>query len=299
VRIKPALFAVMLFFCIGNSNAQPFGANGATWHFNSSTFFPPHVNTPIVVNASQPFMIGSDTCRTISSSWVGGCSSMTSYIVTQRNDSVLYFSVNQNDFVLLYNYNAMVGDTQTIYAPNVNGIDTSVQLLVISTDSININGFNKRRYVTIRLTYYFDFGGAVIEDIGSTGFPFPQFGFCDPINGGIRCYEDSIVGLYNFNPVLGCDSIWGVGLDDLNEKDDIIIYPNPFNFYLTIFNISPLSESDIIIRDPLGRAIKSLHYEVSPNQNSVSIDLNALRNGIYFLEVVQEKSHWVKKVIKK
>ena len=298
MKIKLSLILGLIFLYIGNTIAQPFGANGATWHFNSSTFFPPHVNTPIVVTSSQPFMIGNDTCYTIGSGWVGGCSSMSSYIVTQRNDSVLYFSSNQNDFVLLYNYNAMVGDTQTIYAPDINGIDTSVQLLVISTDSININGFMKRRYITNQLTYYFEFGGGVIEDIGSAGFPFPQYGFCDPIHGGIRCYEDSIVGLYNFNPALGCDSIWGVGLNELNDNDGIIIYPNPFNSYLTIFNTLQFSECKIIFRDLLGREIKTLQFDVLQNPNSITVDLHDLNKGIYFLEIIQEDSHWVKKIVK-
>jgi len=298
--MKKQITATIIFvISFINLHAQPFGANGASWVYSYSTWSPPYQTLPVYVTSSGPIVIGNDTCYDLGISGQTGCATLNSMIVTQRGDSVFYFSQILSDFTFLYNYNAAIGDTQEIRFPGSGMTDTSIQQVVIDTGSININGFWKRTYTVQQTTWYFAFGGMVIEDIGTTGFLFPQFGFCDPLTGSIRCYEDSIVGLYNFNPSVACDSVINVGIGETENESELFCYPNPFTSLLTIFSEKlKFKDTKVAIYNTLGKEVSAFLVERQGFDGRITIDLSKLNSGIYFLHLSSEGSSAVKRILK-
>jgi len=299
---KILLFITFLLLPTSDINAQPFGANNATWYFTQwNTFFPPQSLNPIKVTSSPPFPFNGYTCRTINLSYLSACTPDTSYIVMESNDSVYYYLPNTNHFVMLYNYNAAVGDTHTIYGEDINGLDTSMQMVVSATGTITINGILKRTYdlsYTVPFGDYFDFQGRVIEDIGHSFFLFPQWGFCDPSIHSLRCYEDSLLGFYQVNQNIACDSIIWLASNDQNGNE-IHIFPNPFNtsFYITAtgYVSNPIS---FVVYDAMGKAVWNILEQKNSAYFKKEIDTELWAKGIYLLVLESEGRRYIEKIVK-
>ncbi len=91
-------------------------------------------------------------------------------------------------------------------------------------------------------------------------------------------------------------------IDDINmdyitkansiENDNTIMYPNPANNQLTIYNYSFFIQSIEII-DIAGKIIKELTVE----NNQILVDISDLEKGAYFVKINTEKTKTVKKLI--
>lgn len=293
---KIYLIAVFLnAIALKTTFAQPFGANNATWHFSIYNIL---FNTidPVTVTSSASFVFMGDTCYSLSSNNTG-CMTVNPFTVKESNDSVYYYNTASNSFVLLYNYNAMVGDTQTIYVPDFSGTNLSVQMVVTSTSTILVNGVSKKTYSITYLDpsfHYFDFEGTVIEDIGKTSFLFPQYGFCGPQIYGFRCFEDSFIGLYNTQPFIACDSVINVGINSLDDENDLKIFPNPCTSSLNIdWGKQYHSHINYNVKNLFGQTVLS---GISDSQNQINV--SAFSNGIYFLEIALKEKSITKKFLK-
>lgn len=151
--MKKILTCIVYLFTTQILNAQPFGANNATWHFSIYNIL---FNTidPVTVTSSASFVFMGDTCYSLSSNNTG-CMTVNPFTVKESNDSVYYYNTASNSFVLLYNYNAMVGDTQTIYVPDFSGTNLSIQMVVTSTSTILVNGVSKKLIASHTLIHPF------------------------------------------------------------------------------------------------------------------------------------------------
>jgi hypothetical protein len=70
-------------------------------------------------------------------------------------------------------------------------------------------------------------------------------------------------------------------MDELIEKDDITIYPNPCSEYLLVNSHASLSGMNMKITDFMGRTVK----EEKNMSYSERIDIQHLSNGLYFLQI--------------
>lgn len=293
--MKKILTCIVYLFTTQILNAQPFGANNATWHFSIYNIL---FNTidPVTVTSSASFVFMGDTCYSLSSNNTG-CMTVNPFTVKESNDSVYYYNTASNSFVLLYNYNAMVGDTQTIYVPDFSGTNLSIQMVVTSTSTILVNGVSKKTYSITYLDpsfHYFDFEGTVIEDIGITSFLFPQYGFCDPQIYGFRCFEDSFIGLYNTQPFIECDSVINVGINSLHDENDLKIFPNPCTSILNLdWRYQSSGKINYKVKNVFGQTVLS---GIFSSENKIST--NELTNGIYFLEVSLKEKDFTRKFLK-
>ncbi|MGE0561913.1 MAG: S8 family peptidase [Flavobacteriales bacterium] len=86
-----------------------------------------------------------------------------------------------------------------------------------------------------------------------------------------------------------------VGNSDLEKDFEISIYPNPTASKLNI--ITPKKEPifRLNLLDITGKNIQT----IKPNDNTVVFDLKGLSEGVYFLQLVLEKSTFTKKIILK
>ncbi|MEO8148499.1 MAG: T9SS type A sorting domain-containing protein, partial [Bacteroidia bacterium] len=85
---------------------------------------------------------------------------------------------------------------------------------------------------------------------------------------------------------------------DVEHTGDISLYPNPANDQLTISLTSDANQtSRISIIDMLGHTALSTESELSEGDNKVDIDLSALQNGVYFVQVICNGEKTIQKLV--
>jgi len=222
-------------------------------------------------------------------------------------DTVFYFRDNQ--FFVMYNFGASVGDSWIVSTTNELGYckDTS-SVEVTETGTILING-TSYRYINLKPTpnSFVGLKGKYVERIGciSTGIDdlqtlFPSEYQCDSLPYEVefslfqfRCFEDQSFPLYN---LVGedCEALFDhVGISQ-NNKLEITCYPNPTDGIVNM-KTSTTENYTIYLYNMCGTLIQS--FEIKTN-NSV-IDISYLPKGIYFFDIRNTQSvRFIKKIVK-
>ena len=87
---------------------------------------------------------------------------------------------------------------------------------------------------------------------------------------------------FNYNPT--------TAINELTDAESIQIYPNPATNYITVFG--NIRDANVRIFDVNGRMVKSL--KLSENNE---ISLSGIQDGIYFINVFNERSNIMNKII--
>ena len=90
-----------------------------------------------------------------------------------------------------------------------------------------------------------------------------------------------------------CYNITGTGISNLNDDNNISVYPNPTNNSITISTTNIIANK-IELKDVYGRTIKILQ----PNSSQTILDLQNVESGIYFVQIVNGNSQQTVKIIK-
>jgi hypothetical protein len=206
---------------------------------------------------------------------------------------------------MLYDFNAHAGDVWDIISNTQNGgtgsqlLDT-VQIAIDSVGLILVNGQQRKIFYTSYANPNhkpFIFDGPIVEGIGSLSFLLPQFNGCDPLSNTFRCYQDSVVGLYQPNPLVACDSVIPVGENEIARQVKFSVYPNPFDSDICIHADNYLTQGyDIAVVDAIGKVHKEIKGKSELNEKT--LDLSFLKQGVYFL-VFKSKNELVQKRIVK
>lgn len=289
------IFTLLFLSLFFNSNAQIWIDQGAVWHYdwtgagyggydrleyNEDTLID-GVNCQKIERNRYNF--GTDQAGDVIS--LGESTSLLG-MTHVSGDTVFYRADNQ--FYVLYNFGAQVGDTWIISTVNSN-LDTycndtsRVEVMDIGTISINSNSY---RYITLESTFNSSMvlQGTFVERFGQTSSGgqtlFPTVMGCD-LNVAydfdyynFRCFEDNSFSLYNPN---GGSCGYVVGIDNNLDEESVKLYPNPVQNELTIKNSN--SQTVIIVNvlgDEVGR------YSIKSNQQI--IDVSNLHKGIYFMK---------------
>jgi hypothetical protein len=85
-----------------------------------------------------------------------------------------------------------------------------------------------------------------------------------------------------------------LGINNVNDREDIILYPNPTNGKLSVISYR-LSVEEIGIFDVYGRNILSLKSQMS---QQYLLDVSELQAGTYFVKITTKKGIITKKIIK-
>ncbi len=94
-------------------------------------------------------------------------------------------------------------------------------------------------------------------------------------------YEDGGSGGYI---TFGLDTEY-TGVNDIDKKEYISIYPNPATTFFNIKVSEELSDSKIIITNIIGKLIKTINVQRSDNRFSAG----ELLKGIYFVSLIKDK----------
>lgn len=292
----------MVFFGL-NAKSQVWGDFGSTWHYS---YWNIGEGGFIKIQFSGDTVIQNRNCqklevlryRFFSIPNVGmifaGAMPLNPEFTSVSEDTVFYL-VN-NNFRILYNFNAQVGDSWDL------GVDTNDNFMcsksIVVVDSIGTMLINNKTFRWLYLRSIDSssvvLNGRVIEGIGSIkDYLFPVIHNCNPAicpeidNMHFLCYESQSIGLYNpvntiCEPYLGIENI---------EFKEIKIYPNPAIDFLQIENIA--DKTIIFIYSMDGKLQKS----ITLSENGI-LKINELAEGIYIIKLQTEKGVIYRKIIK-
>lgn len=279
--------------------AQNWAPIGATWYYSEGFFsWNEYDEDYINFESVSDTLIEGKSCRKITKRHKPACNDRpwVEYMYSE-NGKVYFFDPNFNDFQIIYDFSAEQYDSWTILVNDdaMRSVDT-LNIIVDSTEMIDINGFNlKQLYVTYQFIYdYFNEGdidtlsyqSRIIEQIGDINYMFnyaPAWSFaCDGnFYKGIRCYEDTIIGLYETGIADSCDyrHPFTDNIEEVENGDVIIkLFPNPTNRYISINSEKTIDIERIQLFTLSGKEMK-----IQINQSK--IDLGYIPEGIYILKM--------------
>ncbi|MCX6232545.1 MAG: T9SS type A sorting domain-containing protein [Bacteroidetes bacterium] len=118
---------------------------------------------------------------------------------------------------------------------------------------------------------------------------FSGYHFVNWTENAIPVSTDSIYSFtVNSNRTLVANFTIGISVPEINNVNSILIYPNPASKYFNIdFNFGFEKDMQIQIYDVLGNRI--IDQSIT-NRNPVSINVENLKNGIYYIKIKQQNN---------
>jgi len=265
--MKRILLFFIFFFPLFSSAQNDWAPVGAKWNYTGISMEGPELYNREIESVFDTIINGT-SCRKLTGDF--GCSPMSNddaYVYSEGRKYFYYNSV-ADTFFLLYDLNLNPNQSWTIYLNNfdLSGLDSLI-ISIIDTSSLLVNGYTLKTQTIDQVSYYYYFiGNEIVEKAGSTFFLFPQHGACDPPTGPLRCYEDSIIGLYETGEAPYCNYS-NVGINE-NQISQLEIYPTPPQDFLYLK--TPTRELDYKILDNTGRTILSGKTEKEINVQTLS-----------------------------
>jgi len=282
------LFIFLVLFGF-SSSAQQWAPIGAKWYYDERFAFSGNVNYVLYSSVKDTLFKGQN-CRKITKRHDFVCLDRPSFeLMFDRNDSVFFYDPKLDTFQLLYRFNANTNDSWTLKIHEVlTGRNDTLNIFVDSTGSMIANNQTLRLlYVTYFVRYENDsarYNSTIVEKFGDLLFMFNYYPFsnlaCDGNwTNGLRCYEDSTLGLYHFASMDSCSYIW-TGIDS-GIKENLIIYPNPFDEEIQVSGLNEPATYTIIDMD--GRVVESGVI------NDFPIVTKYLSKGVYLMRISNSK----------
>ncbi|MDO8367588.1 MAG: T9SS type A sorting domain-containing protein [Saprospiraceae bacterium] len=281
---KNLLVYLLAFSAITNLSAQgsDFAPVGAKWYYSELNFalkVIPHVTESVAKENYQ-----GKWCSKLVHSSIGPLPSPT-YIYTQ-NDTVFFYSTVTNQFEMLYDFTAEVGDTWVV--GGVLSFDNEGNALfadtirVDSISSIAINGGSLKVW-HISHGIFYDWGRRIFERVGNESLFAPKFAMWELEVGGLRCFETPDTA-FHFVPY-PCDTIYSTisTTDAPNAADGIAVFPNPFHEAIYIRSDPLSAPGTFLLFSPIGNVVRRQKFS-----GSVEIGTASLPAGIYFWSLEME-----------
>lgn len=248
---------------------------GAKWYYTETQYAPPSIFPHIVAVESKEMYQGK-LCSKLSAPGPGSLPEIPCYVYTQ-GDSVFFYSHFSNQFEMLYDFSAAVGDSWVI--GGLAAVDPPISSDTIRVDSIstiNINGTNLKVW-HISNSFLYDWGDQIIETIGNTGLFAPRYGFFDIAVWGLRCYESPNVD-YHLVPY-PCDTvIISTSTKNPTWENEINLLPTPFQDRLTIVTELSFALETFTIYDQTG----ALMLQKPIFSRATEINTANLAPGLYY-----------------
>ena len=280
--MKTAIFTLILFVST-SCLAQNWGENNAVWHYEQINIQPPFNEDFIKFSTIGDTIILGELTKIILEERITLNDTIANEIFMKSDSNRVYlFDSSSTTFKLIYDFNALSGDTIEVFTRDPYSDSTII--IVDSVSTININGtILGVQYVSpLYFGGYYDMSGIIIENIGWTGFMFPLSTLADPPYGGaLRCFQNDSIGLYKPS-AFDCDYL-ETGIESINNSNNLSIYPNPAS---EILNISIAKEIDLTnatvsLVDVSGKQV--LNQRIQSTETVIHI--NHLPNGIYLLNI--------------
>jgi len=261
-----------------------FAPVGAKWYYSELNFalkVVPHIMESVSKENYQ-----GKWCSKLVVHWpsIGPLPSPT-YVYTQ-NDTVFFYSTVTNQFEILYDFTAEVGDTWVVGGvlsyDNLGNPLYSDTIKVDSISSLAINGGSMKVWHISHGKFY-DWGRRIFEKVGNESLFAPKFAMWELQVWNLRCFETPDTSFY-FVPY-PCDTTYSTisTTNAPNVADGIAISPNPFHEVLYI-RTEPLSApGTLLLFNHIGNVVHRQKFS-----GSVKIETTSLPAGIYFWSIEME-----------
>ena len=296
--MKTSVILLLTLFMINPCFCQEWGTIGTQWYYTERFAFSGDVDY-LMFTSEKDTLFNGIPCKKLVKRHSLFCNDRPHdfEVMFSRNDTIFFYDPNFNQFQVLYDFNAQVGDSWIIKTKNNwNPPDTDTILIMVdSTGTITINGtVLKKWYVTyhcyFETAYNYSYTSVIVERIGDMNYLFnyfPQSAMTCDANwaDGLRCYEDTYIGFYSTGIADSCTYIF-VGLNEIEQRKEAIkVYPNPAKDKITIESQAPLHENYITVFSANGMVM----LEQSLTECETTINISKFPSGIYFVRFSNEK----------
>jgi hypothetical protein len=277
-------------------NAQDFAPVGAKWWYTQVDLFNPFFKSYSTIESIQDTIISNQSCRKLLTTYNNAFAEATfeTYYMYSEDRIIYQYSEDAARFLQLYDFNKEVGDTFVMEGYYVGSAQIEpLKAIIDSVDSVEINSVMlKRIYTHSNDGLNWDFLGWSTELIGHDHFLFP---FGDNFTTApLRCYQDSLLGLYETGTAPSCEFV--VAVNEADNEKSFIISPNPASNFISIrFSGKYLQSPYIVsISNGIGKIFLTRTFSSKENES----DISALEPGIYLLQIDYEGGMAVKKFIR-
>lgn len=112
-----------------------------------------------------------------------------------------------------------------------------------------------------------------------------------------KWYPTSFVGTSQGKTVFYKQKLAFAGIES-NVSEFVDIYPNPAKDQLTVVFDSKANNAEIIVRNQMGQIVTFESLNTTTGVTQQKLDISALNNGVYFVEINQNGFSTVKNVVK-
>ena len=300
-----------------------FAPVGARWtsdyHQSVSPFVFPQYWVPKFLDCTGTDTIQGYVCKKLEGDLA--CAFVDTPIYIRQDGGKVYFYNNQTeDFHLLYDFDAAIGETWTISGVPYfsNNFYDELEVTVVAIEEILIGGNVLKKmsldfYIPISPNYQPEWSDIIIEKIGNLDQLFPRHGLCDAPYRGLRCYQDSLLQCAVSDTIItlcidstiaepNCHCQDTLLIEQTNgiremQSAQIRVYPVPFSNELRILLPASLATKPCRIRicDTAGRLLLT---QDSKGIEEVILTIDQLPGGIYLVTVESEGYRAIEKVLK-
>lgn len=270
-----SLFCSTLFSL--SAQGFDFAPVGARWYYSELDFALkdiPHITESVGKETYQ-----GKWCSKLIHSSMGPLPSPT-YVYTQ-NDTVFFYSTLTNQFEMLYDFTAEVGDSWVV--GGVHSVDNEGNHLLADTVRVDSMSTVILSGDTLKVWYishgfFYDWGRRIIEKVGNDDLFAPKYAMWELQIGALRCFETPDVE-FHFVPY-PCDTVYSTisSSYDLNGMIELEIFPNPSTGHAAV--LLPTNAAGVVaVFSSTGHKIYT--ETVVPNTNSLVLDLSQMPVGLY------------------
>jgi hypothetical protein len=204
--------------------------------------------------------------------------------IYERDDKVYWWNKTLEEFTVLYDYNAQVGDEWEI--------NVGLESLLMHVDAVELYEYEGRQYKMLQVSDAENlFSGTIVRGIGHLTSFFPERLLSKGYRvEGIRCFwqDGELVFKYGEKE---CDEVYeefhDYSVDDLNGSEEFSIFPNPTDGMITI---SGRQTGEYRITNLMGQTLMTGQIE-SENQQ---INISALSDGMFFITFAGSTRKFIK-----
>ena len=284
--VRILLFIIGLVFTSG-VKAQEWFPQGASWYYNQIILLQGESYVHFEVTGDT--LLQGKNCKIISGACSCGAPGAGGYFY-QEGDKVYAYHAATDSFRVFYDFTLVAGDTIIFQGDSLVGGDG--YFLIDSVTTMQVGSQNLRVQHLTHLTFNIVWGDKIIELIGSNGCMYPQVSFCDPLTGGLRCYEDDQIGLVNFQmPERPC-TYTTIAVDDPSVNPVFKIYPNPATNVVHIESEKPIEH--LTLFNNLGIPVYRLSSVIT---TEFDLDIHSIPAGLYRLQTFLSDHQMVHRAI--
>ncbi len=215
--------------------------------------------------------------------------------IYERDNKVYWWNKTLNEFTMLYDFAAQVGDEWEI--------KVGTELLPMHVDEEGMVDYNGQTYRTLTVSDPQDlFSGTIICGVGHETSFFPERLMTkgdDYRVGGMRCvwqYGQLIIQTTE----TACDEVYFNFHYDVDETtaEGFQVYPNPTSGIITVSGTQSDEYRIINLQGQTvwsGTSLRGAEPNGATKQSNLTIDVSSLPNGMYFINVNNRTIKFVKR----